>query len=224
MSHLERLFSLRTTRSRAVLSGCLIAILIPIAMIGAFNLGGMFTSFAAQSTISFSSPVNLSADSSQAQYPWVASSGSNVYVSWTEAAHGVYIRVSNDYGATWNPPTTKPATRLSPTGGTTNYPVISANGSNVYVVWTQSLVSGGNSEVFNCGYGHGYSVREVVNAARNVTGMHFPVKEAQRREGDSPVLVADNSKIRQMLNWQPRHDDLNFIIRTAWEWEKKNKP
>ena len=86
------------------------------------------------------------------------------------------------------------------------------------------LFSGGKSDAFNCGYGHGYSVREVVDAARNVSGIHFPVKESQRREGDPPVLVADSSKIRQKLHWQPRYDDLDFIIKTAWEWEKKSKP
>lgn len=86
------------------------------------------------------------------------------------------------------------------------------------------LFSGGKSDAFNCGYGHGYSVREVVDAARNVSGIRFPVKESQRREGDPPVLVADSSKIRQKLHWQPRYDDLDFIIKTAWEWEKKNKP
>ncbi|HYA88746.1 MAG TPA: UDP-glucose 4-epimerase GalE [Nitrospirota bacterium] len=86
------------------------------------------------------------------------------------------------------------------------------------------LFSGGKSDVFNCGYGHGYSVREVVDTARKVCGIHFPVIESQRREGDPPILIADSSKIRQKLHWQPRYDDLNFIIKTAWEWEKKNKP
>ena len=85
------------------------------------------------------------------------------------------------------------------------------------------LFSGGKSDVFNCGYGHGYSVREVVDMARSVSGIHFPVIESQRREGDAPILIADSSKIRQKLHWQPLHDDLNFIIKTAWEWEKKNK-
>jgi UDP-glucose 4-epimerase len=85
------------------------------------------------------------------------------------------------------------------------------------------LFSGGKSDVFNCGYGHGYSVREVVDMARSVSGIHFPVIESQRREGDAPILIADSSKIRQKLHWQPRYDDLNFIIKTAWEWEKKNK-
>jgi UDP-glucose 4-epimerase len=92
---------------------------------------------------------------------------------------------------------------------------------DAHVLALEHLFSGGRSDVFNCGYGHGYSVREVVNAARTVTGIDFPVREAQRREGDPPLLVADSSKIRSTLNWQPRYDDLNFIIKTAWEWEKK---
>lgn len=83
------------------------------------------------------------------------------------------------------------------------------------------LMDGGMSEVFNCGYGHGYSVREVACAAKAVTGVDFPVEEAPRREGDPPVLVADVSKIRQNLDWMPKHDDLEYIIRTAWEWELK---
>jgi UDP-glucose 4-epimerase len=83
------------------------------------------------------------------------------------------------------------------------------------------LFEGGRSEVMNCGYGHGYSVREVVETAKKVTGKDFPVRNAVRRPGDPPVLVADSSKLRNMLHWQPRHDDLEYIIRTAWEWEKK---
>ncbi len=94
--------------------------------------------------------------------------------------------------------------------------------ADAHVKALEYLFSGGKSDVFNCGYGHGYSVREVVNAARAVTGINFPVKEAGRREGDPPVLVADNSKIKRTLNWQPRYDDLHLIINTAWEWEKKN--
>lgn len=83
------------------------------------------------------------------------------------------------------------------------------------------LFEGGRSEVMNCGYGHGYSVREVVETAKKVTGKDFPVRNAVRRPGDPPVLVAESSKLRKMLHWQPRHDDLEYIIRTAWEWEKK---
>ncbi len=84
----------------------------------------------------------------------------------------------------------------------------------------EHLLAGGSSDVFNCGYGHGYSVREVVAVAKEVTGIDFVVEEAPRREGDPPELVADSRKIAR-LGWQPRHDDLRYIVRTAWEWEKK---
>ncbi len=83
------------------------------------------------------------------------------------------------------------------------------------------LVKNKNSDVFNCGYGHGYSVKEVVNAVKKVTGIDFRVEEAGRRPGDPPALVADNRKIKSVLNWIPEHDDLEYIIKTAWEWEKR---
>ncbi len=77
------------------------------------------------------------------------------------------------------------------------------------------------SAVFNCGYGHGYSVREMVNMAREITGVDFPVTETGRREGDSPAVVADSSKLRALTGWKPIHDDLAYIVKTAWDWEKK---
>jgi UDP-glucose 4-epimerase len=83
------------------------------------------------------------------------------------------------------------------------------------------LAAGGKSEVFNCGYGHGYSVREVIDTARKVTGVDFSVENIERRPGDSPVLVADSSRLKKALNWNPKYDDLEYIIKTAWEWEKK---
>jgi UDP-glucose 4-epimerase len=90
-----------------------------------------------------------------------------------------------------------------------------------HLVALDHLLAGGGSEIFNCGYGHGYSVREVIDVAKQITGVDFPVEESPRREGDPPALVADSSRIRKHLGWQPRHDDLEFIVRTAWEWEKK---
>jgi len=81
----------------------------------------------------------------------------------------------------------------------------------------------GKTAIMNCGYGHGYSVREVVDIARKVTGVAFPVEETGRRAGDPPALVADSSLLRRLTGWQPRHDDLEFIIRTAWSWERKLK-
>jgi UDP-glucose 4-epimerase len=83
------------------------------------------------------------------------------------------------------------------------------------------LQAKGGSDVFNCGYGHGYSVRDVVTVAKRVTGVDFPVEEAGRREGDPPVLIAKNGKIMNTLRWKPNYDDLAYIVKTAWEWEKK---
>ena len=85
------------------------------------------------------------------------------------------------------------------------------------------LIETGETAIMNCGYGHGYSVREVVAAARKVTGIDFPVEETGRRAGDPPALVADSGLLRRLTGWQPRHDDLEFIIRTAWDWERKQK-
>ena len=93
--------------------------------------------------------------------------------------------------------------------------------ADAHILALNYLTDGGASDVFNCGYGHGYSVREVIQAARSVTGKDFKVVESLRRAGDPPILVADNSKIKRQLNWQSRYDDLTAIIKTAWEWEKK---
>lgn len=95
--------------------------------------------------------------------------------------------------------------------------------AGAHVVALNYLLDGGQSDVFNCGYGHGYSVRQVIEIAKEMTGINFAVQETERRAGDPPVLVADNSKMKQKLRWQPKYDDLKFIIRTAWDWEKKQK-
>ena len=81
------------------------------------------------------------------------------------------------------------------------------------------LADGGNSCVLNCGYGRGYSVKEVIDTVKKVTGKDFKVEEKEKRPGDPDVLVADSSKIRQVLNWQPKFDDLEYIVKTAWNWE-----
>ena len=83
------------------------------------------------------------------------------------------------------------------------------------------LLKGNKSRVFNCGYGHGYSVREVVEKVKQVTGVDFRVNETARRAGDPPSLIADSSRLRNELGWTPAHDDLEYIIRTAWQWEKR---
>ncbi len=79
----------------------------------------------------------------------------------------------------------------------------------------------GGSDVMNCGYGHGFSVLEVINVAKKVTGVNFPVELAGRRPGDPPELVADSSRLKSLTGWAPLYDDLSFIIDTAWKWEQK---
>ncbi len=93
--------------------------------------------------------------------------------------------------------------------------------AHAHVLALDYLSGGAESTVLNCGYGHGFSVREVVAEAKKVTGTDFSVAERGRREGDPPELVAANEKIRSVLGWAPSHDDLEYIIRTAWDWEKK---
>ena len=76
------------------------------------------------------------------------------------------------------------------------------------------------SDVFNLGQGRGYSVREVINAAAQVTGIEIPVQVEQRRAGDPPQLIASNAKARKILNWTPEKSDLENILASAWRWHK----
>lgn len=83
------------------------------------------------------------------------------------------------------------------------------------------LRHGGDSESFNLGNGNGFSVQEVINTARRVTGCEILVVDAPRRPGDPPRLVAEASKARSVLGWQPRFGDLETIVAHAWAWEQK---
>jgi UDP-glucose 4-epimerase len=84
-----------------------------------------------------------------------------------------------------------------------------------------ALRAGAESSTFNCGYGHGSSVREVIGTVEKVAGRKLPVLESPRRPGDPPSLVADPSRIKRVLNWKPEHDDLAEIVRSALEWERR---
>jgi UDP-glucose 4-epimerase len=79
----------------------------------------------------------------------------------------------------------------------------------------------GQSDVFNLGNGKGFSVKEIVDAARCVTGKDIKAVEAERRAGDPAVLIASSDKIKSRLGWRPQYTDIGRIISTAWEWEKK---
>jgi UDP-glucose 4-epimerase len=82
------------------------------------------------------------------------------------------------------------------------------------------LRGGGGATIFNCGYGHGYSVREVLDSVQRVAGRPITIREEPRREGDPPSLVARADRIRAQLGWKPQLDDLDTIVRTALRWEE----
>ncbi|MEZ0322739.1 MAG: UDP-glucose 4-epimerase GalE [Hydrogenothermaceae bacterium] len=77
------------------------------------------------------------------------------------------------------------------------------------------------SDIFNCGYGKGYSVKEVIDTMKEVSGVDFKVEITGRREGDPAVLIADNTKIKEKMGFKPRYNDLKLICKTAFEWEKR---
>ena len=83
------------------------------------------------------------------------------------------------------------------------------------------LRDGGASLVANCGYGHGYSVREVVQSVEKIAGIKLAVREEPRRAGDPPQLVASARKVRDVLGWTPKLDDIDTIVRSSLEWERR---
>ena len=89
-----------------------------------------------------------------------------------------------------------------------------------HVAALQHLRQGKASTICNCGYGHGQSVREVIDMVKEVSGVDFDVREGPRRPGDPPKLVADNARVKEQLGWEPRYDDLRAIVETAWRWEQ----
>ena len=83
------------------------------------------------------------------------------------------------------------------------------------------LRRGGAAAVMNCGYGHGYSVREVLDSVQRVSGKKLVIREEPRREGDPPTLIAKADRVRTLLGWQPRLDDLDAIVQSSLRWEEK---
>ncbi len=91
---------------------------------------------------------------------------------------------------------------------------------SAHLLALEHLLAGGESAAYNLGNGKGFSVQEVIDTARRVTGRSIPVEMQERRSGDPAILVADSQKARQELGWQPRFADLETIIAHAWSWEK----
>mgnify|MGYP000859077767 CR=1 FL=1 len=95
--------------------------------------------------------------------------------------------------------------------------------ADAHILSLEHLLKTGESQVFNCGYNHGYSVLEVIEKTKKITGINFPVTYSERRLGDPPILVADSNRIKKELGWQPKYDDMEYIIETAWLWELERK-
>ena len=94
--------------------------------------------------------------------------------------------------------------------------------SKAHLLAMDALENGESSNIYNLGNSHGYSVKEVIETARQVTGMQIPVKEGPRRTGDPAILVASSEKIKRELGWQPKFQDLETIVKTAWKWHRNS--
>ena len=91
-----------------------------------------------------------------------------------------------------------------------------------HLLGLEHLVAGGDSRAYNMGNGQGYSIKELIDVAKSVTGSDFKVVMGERRDGDPARLVADSTLLQKELGWKPQYADLGTIIRHAWEWEEKS--
>ncbi len=94
--------------------------------------------------------------------------------------------------------------------------------ARAHILALDYLLRGGESQVFNLGSGRGYTVREVIEAARTITGRRIPTETAPGREGDPPALVASPEKARRVLGWKPDYDTIEEMISSAWSWHRKH--
>lgn len=94
--------------------------------------------------------------------------------------------------------------------------------AQAHILAMKYLLEGGKSNIFNLGNGVGFSVKEVVETARKVTGHPIPAKEEERRAGDPSTLIASSKKAKEILGWNPQFDDLETIISTAWKWHQSH--
>jgi len=93
--------------------------------------------------------------------------------------------------------------------------------AKAHVMALDYMSKGGDSEILNCGYGSGFTVKEVIDVVKEKSGKDFNVEETSRRAGDPDALMADNSRIKAILGWEPDHADLGVIVQSALDWEKK---
>jgi UDP-glucose 4-epimerase len=94
--------------------------------------------------------------------------------------------------------------------------------AEAHLLALETLARKDSSDAFNLGNGNGYSVQQVIDSVRRVTGRDVTVRHGPRREGDPAVLVADSARAQALLDWRPRHADLDTIVNHAWRWELRN--
>ncbi|MBW4512681.1 MAG: UDP-glucose 4-epimerase GalE [Scytonematopsis contorta HA4267-MV1] len=92
--------------------------------------------------------------------------------------------------------------------------------ADAHVLGLEYLLKGGDSAVFNLGNGSGFSVKEVIETAKQVTGREIPIKECERRAGDPPSLIGSGEKARSILGWNPQYFEIKDIITHAWKWHQ----
>ncbi|MGC1310233.1 MAG: UDP-glucose 4-epimerase GalE [Phormidesmis sp.] len=93
--------------------------------------------------------------------------------------------------------------------------------ADAHILGLEYLLAGSESDVFNLGNGNGFSVKEVIDTARSVTGREILVVESERRQGDPPALVGASEKARRLLGWDPQYADLEKILTHAWQWHQR---
>jgi UDP-glucose 4-epimerase len=93
--------------------------------------------------------------------------------------------------------------------------------ADAHILGLEYLMQGGNTTVFNLGNGNGFSVKQVIDTAKTVTGKDIKVQSSDRRPGDPPILVGSSKKARTVLGWEPRYSDLKDIITHAWRWHQQ---
>ena len=170
---------------------------------------------------------------------------------WTEVAHGLkYVSLryfnacgahaSGEIGEAHNPETHLIPLILQVPNGKREFISIFGNDYNTedgtcirdyihvtdlakaHILAVDYLLAGNKSDIFNLGNGKGFSVKQVIDVARKVTGFDIPEVIADRREGDPAILIASSKKAKEILGWKPEHDTLEEIISSAWNWHKNH--
>ena len=93
--------------------------------------------------------------------------------------------------------------------------------ADIHVKAAEYLLKKQESNIINCGYGNGFSVKDVLNVVNQVSGKEINIEKGNRRKGDSSILISNVTKLHSLFNWKPKYNDIKFIVKTAIEWEKQ---